>query len=364
VLARMPDVLPCDFASVTLLDPEVPGTVRTYIPRLGTGEKWWRMPIRPEEMQRLRENRESLLIKVGEELPKFVAPLTMFGVKSILLLPIFLEQELSGIINVGYRTSPQYSQDDFAQARQLADQVAVALSNARLIEKLKQYSWGTLTALARAIDAKSSWTSGHSERVTKLAMEIAQAMGYSGKDLERMRRGGLLHDIGKIGTPPTVLDKAGRLTPEELKTMRDHVRLGAHILEPIPGFAEILPIVLQHHEWVDGSGYPEGLAGEAISLDARIFSVADCFDALASDRPYRAGLPREHVIGMIKEGSGRQFDPKAVQAFLNVMEDRKKKESEGVSVPTPRPVTDEPDVSKAVGDALSTGRPAGSETRS
>jgi putative nucleotidyltransferase with HDIG domain len=335
VLARMPDVLPCDFASVTLLDPEEPGTVRTYIPQLGPREKWWRMPIRPEEMQKLRDNRESLLIKVGEEFPKYVAPLSMFGVKSILLLPIFLEQELSGIINVGYRSSPQYSQDDLAQARQLADQVAVALSNARLIEQLKQFSWGTLTALARAIDAKSSWTAGHSERVTSLAMEIAQVMGYAEKDLERMRRGGLLHDIGKIGTPPGILDKPGRLTPEELKTMRDHVRLGAHILEPVPAFADALPIVLQHHEWVDGSGYPEGRAGDAISLDARIFAVADCFDALVSDRPYRAGLSREHVIGMIKDGSGRQYDPKAVQAFLKVMEGYQKRESEGVLVTTP-----------------------------
>ena len=176
VLARMPDVLPCDFASVTLLDPEAPGTVRTYIQRLPTGEKWWRMPIRPEEMQKLRDNRESLLIEAGEALPKYVAPLAMFGVKSILLLPIFLEQELSGIINVGYRTSTQLSQDDFAQARQLADQVAVALSNARLIEKLKQFSWGTLTALARAIDAKSPWTSGHSERVTSLAMRVSRTL--------------------------------------------------------------------------------------------------------------------------------------------------------------------------------------------
>jgi putative nucleotidyltransferase with HDIG domain len=333
VLARMPDVLPCDFASVTLLDPEAPRTVRTYIPRLPTGEKWWRLPIGPEEMQKLRDNRESLLIKVGDEFPQYVAPLAIFGVKSILLLPIFLEQELSGIINVGYRTSPQFSQDDFAQARQLADQVAVALSNARLIEQLKQFSWGTLTTLARAIDAKSSWTSGHSERVTTVAMEIAQVMGYSEQDLERMRRGGLLHDIGKIGTPVDILDKPGALTAEELKTMRDHVRLGAHILEPLPGFAEVLPMVLQHHEWVDGSGYPEGLAGDAISLDARILAVADCFDATVSDRPYRAAHSLEHVIEIIKEGSGRQYDPEVVQAFLKVIENYKKKESEWVLRP-------------------------------
>ena len=328
VLARLPDVLPCDFASVTLLDPEAPGTVRTYIPGLHRGGKWWRVPIGPEEVQKLRDNRESLLIKVGEEFPKYLAPLTLFEVKSILLLPIFLDQELSGIVTVGYRASPQCSQDDIAQARRLTDQVAVALSNALLIEKLKQFSWGTLTALARAIDAKSSWTSGHSERVTDLACKLAAEMGYTAKDLDRMRRGGLLHDIGKIGTPVQILDKPGKLTSDELRTMREHARLGAHILQPIPGFEEILPIVLQHHERMDGSGYPEGLVGEAISLDARIFALADCFDALASDRPYRAKVSREQVTEMIKEGSGRHFDPRVVEAFLRLVKQEEKSASE------------------------------------
>lgn len=336
VLTRLPEILPCDFASVTLLEPETPGTVRTYVP--GTGkEKWWRLPVRPEDMQKLRDHPQSLLISADEDLPTFLAPLKRFGVHSILLLPIFLEQELSGIINVGYRNSPTYTPDDLAPARQLADQVAVALSNARLIEKLRQLSWGTLTALARAIDAKSGWTGGHSERVTSLAMELAQVMGYKGKDLERMHRGGLLHDIGKIGTPANILDKPGKLTPEELKIMREHVKLGAHILEPIPGFSELLPIVLHHHEWFDGSGYPAGLAGEAISLEGRIFAVADCFDALASDRPYRAGLPRERVIAMIEEGSGRQFDPKVVEAFDQLMKQKEAAQSKASKEFQPAP---------------------------
>jgi len=317
VLARLPDVLPCDFASVTLIDPAEPAMFRTYIPSARREDRWWRMPISPEDMQNLRNHRESVVIDRGGNLPTFLGPLKRFGVSSILLLPIFLEQELSGSINIGYRNSPEYSHDDLAQARQL-------------IEKLNQLNWGTLTALARAIDAKSAWTSGHSERVTKLALDVARVMGYAGKDLERMHRGGLLHDIGKIGTPATVLDKPGKLDAEELRIMRDHVRVGEHILKPIPGFAEIMPIVSQHHEWFNGSGYPEGLVGEAISLDARIFAVADCFDALASDRPYRAGLPRKRVTEMIKQGSGTQYDPKVVQAFLRVMEEEEKRESEGV----------------------------------
>ncbi|MGH7423764.1 MAG: HD-GYP domain-containing protein, partial [Candidatus Methylomirabilales bacterium] len=219
----------------------------------------------------------------------------------------------------GYLDQPGFSQEDLTQARQLADQVAVALSNARLIEELDQLNWGTLNALARTIDAKSPWTAGHSERVTELALKIGRKLELGSKELEALHRGGLLHDIGKIGIPAVILDKAGRLTEQEALIMREHPRKGARILEPIPAYAEVIPIVLQHHEWFDGTGYPDGLAGEAISLGGRIFAVADVYDALTSDRPYRAGLGRERAIESIEQGAGRQFDPRVVEAFLAVM---------------------------------------------
>jgi len=197
--------------------------------------------------------------------------------------------------------------------------VAVAISNARLIEELDELNWGTLYALARAIDAKSNWTAGHSERVTEVALKIGQNMGLDQKKLDDLHRGGLLHDIGKIGIPPEILDKAGKLTEEEYQLMREHVRIGARILEPIEAYGAVIPVVLHHHEYYDGSGYPDGLKGEGIDLGARIFTVADHYDALISDRPYRAGLPREKVIGFIKEDSGTKFDPNVVKAFLEVM---------------------------------------------
>jgi HD-GYP domain-containing protein (c-di-GMP phosphodiesterase class II) len=134
-----------------------------------------------------------------------------------------------------------------------------------------------------------------------------------------MRRGGLLHDIGKIGTPAEILDKPGKLTDEELREMREHVNIGARILEPIPGLADSMPIVLQHHEWVNGSGYPKGLAGEEISLHARIFAIADCFDALVSDRPYRPGMPIKRIMQLLQEGAGKQFDPRVLEVFQTVM---------------------------------------------
>lgn len=133
-----------------------------------------------------------------------------------------------------------------------------------------------------------------------------------------MQRGGLLHDVGKIGTPPKILDKAGRLDGEEMQVMQDHVRIGVRILEPIAAFREALPIVAQHHEWFDGSGYPNHLKGEEISLHSRIFAVADVYDALTSDRPYRKGVPRPEALQMMREKSGTQFDPRVVEVFMRM----------------------------------------------
>jgi len=187
------------------------------------------------------------------------------------------------------------------------------------VEALEQLDLGTLTALARAIDAKSAWTAGHSERVTNLALKMGHVLGLSARDLQIMHRGGLLHDIGKIGTPPEILDKPGKLDAEEMQIMQDHVKTGVRILEPIPVFREALPIVAQHHEWFDGSGYPAGLAGENISVHARILAIADCYDAVVSDRPYRKGLPKQQALEMLRQKSGTQFDPTLIELFMQMV---------------------------------------------
>ncbi len=184
---------------------------------------------------------------------------------------------------------------------------------------LNKLNLGTLTALARAIDAKSGWTSGHSERVTEMALGIGREVGLSKAELVVLHRGGLLHDIGKIGVPEVILDKPGKLTEEETSKVREHVEMGRRILEPIPGFAEFMPIVLQHHEWFNGGGYPRGVSGDEISLHARIFAVADCYDAMISDRPYRLGMPLDRVLRIVQAASGTQFDPRIVEAFLRVI---------------------------------------------
>jgi HAMP domain-containing protein len=197
--------------------------------------------------------------------------------------------------------------------------IIVALSNSSLIAELQEMNWGALQALARAVDAKSAWTAGHSERVTDLALKIGKVLKLDSDSLEKLQRGAFLHDIGKIGVPAAVLDKPAKLSDEEFGLIKCHPDLGAKIIEPINAFKEILPMVSQHHERFDGKGYPAGLAGYEIHQSARILAVADVYDALSSDRPYRKGMVIEVALGIIQEEAGHQFDQEMVEALLKVI---------------------------------------------
>lgn len=190
----------------------------------------------------------------------------------------------------------------------------------RLVERLGDLGQGALEALARAIDAKSRWTGGHSTRVANLSVVLGRELGLSPEDLERLHRGGLLHDMGKVGISSAILDKPGRLTDEEMRAVREHPQIGADILAPIEAFADIIPIVRHHHERYDGQGYPLGLAGEEIPLTARVLQVADVYDALTNDRPYRKALTNEEVVDDFTSVAGTQFDPAVVSAFIGLMQ--------------------------------------------
>jgi len=145
--------------------------------------------------------------------------------------------------------------------------------------------------------------------------------------LDNLQRAGLLHDIGKIGTPSAILDKPGQLTDDEYNIVKEHPRLGARILKPIEDFNTIATVIMQHHERFDGNGYPDGLTGVDINLNARILGVADAFDAMTSDRPYRAGMPIQNATRILLENSGSQFDPKVVDAFIKVLSNETGNES-------------------------------------
>jgi putative nucleotidyltransferase with HDIG domain len=198
--------------------------------------------------------------------------------------------------------------------------LGVHRSNTQLVHRQADLFAASVHALISAIDAKDRYTHGHSERVAQVAKCLAEQLHLPKTDVNTIYLGGLLHDIGKIGVDDVVLNKPGALTPDEYDQIKQHPQLGYDILRGVRQLERILPIVLYHHEAWDGSGYPHGLKGEETPLLARITAVADAFDAMSSDRPYRRGMPDEKLDSILREGAGRQWDPQVVDAFFAIRE--------------------------------------------
>jgi HD-GYP domain-containing protein (c-di-GMP phosphodiesterase class II) len=193
--------------------------------------------------------------------------------------------------------------------------------HARLYAEIKGAILGLVRCLTNLIDAKDSCTAGHSERVSRIAVRIGRQLGLAGQAVDDLRLAGLLHDVGKVGVRDEVLLKAGRLTAEEEAHMRTHVVIGDEIVSSIKPFARLRPGVRHHHERYDGQGYPDGLAGEAIPLLARILAVADSCDAMMSARRYRGSMTPPHIDATLLEGAGSQWDPQVVRAFMACRQD-------------------------------------------
>ena len=227
---------------------------------------------------------------------------------------------------------PESRGQNFANLQTLANQAAIALERSILLsesrrqakqleeayEELEITYDQTLTSLMSALDARDRETEGHSMRVSRLTCLLAEEIGLNGQQLKALERGALLHDIGKIGISDTILHKPGKLTDEEWKMMRIHPAIGARIVEGIPFLQDALSVIRYHHERWDGSGYPIGLKGDEIPIQARIFAVADVFDALTSKRSYRSKSSAEEAIQYIKEQSGILFDPLIVEALTKL----------------------------------------------
>ena len=175
-----------------------------------------------------------------------------------------------------------------------------------------------LLMLSRAIEARDPYTRGHSTRVTKLAEAVARRLGWSDEQIAGLRVGGPLHDIGKLAVSDEVLCKEGRLDDQELAQIREHPKIGAKLLLRLTALREAIPYVLYHHERWDGTGYPSGKAGEEIPVEARVLAIADAFDAMTSDRPYRSALTHEEAREEVERCAGTQFDPKIARVFLEV----------------------------------------------
>jgi hypothetical protein len=208
------------------------------------------------------------------------------------------------------------SESDLQSLFSVASLISTQRANARSYSDLKDLLFGVIRALTSAIDAKDPYTSGHSERVARIAVRIGQEMGMSPHDQGDLYLMGLLHDVGKIGVDDGILKKPGRLSPEEYLHIQAHVRIGVHILSDLKKLHHLLPGVAYHHEKMDGTGYPAGLKGDAIPLCARILAAADSFDAMSSSRPYRRKMSSPQIDEELRNGAGSQWDPRVLSALF------------------------------------------------
>lgn len=238
------------------------------------------------------------------------------GLLSTLCIPLMAKEEIVGIIAIYSDQASYYKKNEESIYSILANQIAMTIENAHLYKNLKDSYLKTTRALVIAVEAKDPYTRGHAERVAKYSIAIGQELKLDKDFLKNLEIAASLHDIGKIGVPESILVKPAKLNIEEFTIMKNHPIHGQSILDPIKLDSEILDGVYYHHERLDGQGYPFGLKEKQIPLTARILAVADAFDAMTSDRPYRQRLSSDQALKELIKCSNTQFDPEIVEAFL------------------------------------------------
>ncbi len=330
ILSQTLSQLQVDAAGILLLDAD--GQTLSYAAEQGFQSQVDQIQVRIGESHAGRVARERRLIRIPSLPEQTNDPLfNMLVAKekfvSYVGVPLIVKKEVKGVLEVFHRTLFQPYQEwlDFLNA--LAGQTAIALENATLLGNLQTSNRelaraydATLEGWSHAMDLRDKETEGHTQRVTELTMKVARAMGMNESQLLHIRRGALLHDIGKLGIPDQILFKPENLTPEEWETMQKHPEYAYEMLSPIQYLKPALPIPYFHHEKWDGSGYPLGLRGEHIPLEARIFAVVDVWDALLSDRPYRKAWTVERTLEHIRTLAGSHFDPVVVDCFMKIMQ--------------------------------------------
>ena len=239
---------------------------------------------------------------------------------SFISVPLIFQKEVLGVLHACQKKSDGlFTQRDKSFAMNIGRIGAIALQNVQMYEQLQNNYLKTITALALAVDARDSYTRYHSENVTKYSLAIAKEMHCGNYEIELIKRSALLHDIGKIGVKDAVLLKNGKLTPEEFEHIKLHSTKGEEITKAIPFLKDASLLIRQHHERYGGGGYPDGISGEKIEVGARILAVADSFDAMTTDRPYRKALSLEQAIGELERNKGTQFDPRVVECMLAII---------------------------------------------
>lgn len=260
-------------------------------------------------------------------------PTTMASrlVSSSICIPLLRKDKVIGVLHLDKKDgSRSFTQNDLELAVVLCRQATVLIDNVRLFEEvnrkardLEEAQLDAIKALAEALESKDAYTRDHSDRALQHAVAVAEKIGLSDRQKEKLKYAAVLHDIGKIGVPENILKKPTQLTQEEYEIMKTHPEKGAEILKHIKSLAEVVPLVLYHQERYDGKGYPRGLAGDEIPIESRIVAVLDAYDAMTSDRVYRKAPGRPRAIEELKRHAGTQFDPRVVQAFLEVIGEAK-----------------------------------------
>jgi len=301
------------------------------------GRKWERDAITESDYyisstiaQRVVSEGHAILTNNAQEDPRFNTSKSIanYHLRSILCVPLNVKQKNIGVIYADNRVqSGVFSESDAVLLSSLADQAAIAIENATLFEKVQRNAQeiseaydATIQGWARALEFRDYETQGHCQRVTELTMQLAIALNVPEEDLIHIKRGAILHDVGKMGISDHILLKPGPLTEEEWKIIRLHPEYGYEFLKQIPFLRQALPIVRYHHEHWDGNGYPKGLKGEQIPFPARIFSIADVWDALVHSRPYKRPWSKDEALFYIESQAGELFDPQVVQTFLDLIQ--------------------------------------------
>jgi len=241
-------------------------------------------------------------------------------VQCLIAVPLAIGERLLGVLLLGHcHSALAFGEEHLESAIRLAGQAAVAIQTADLFDQLHEATVGIMQALSEAIERRDQYTSGHVDEVARFAVDLAVALGLDDAAIETIRRGALLHDIGKIAIGETLLQKRGPLTPEEIEVMRKHPAIGAQIVQHVKSLAHVVPLVLYHQEKYDGTGYPRGLRGPQIPLGARIIAVCDAFHAMTDNRPYRSGMGTVDALSRLRKAAGSQFDPEVVDGFGEIL---------------------------------------------
>jgi len=287
--------------------------VKTMTLGLGEGIAGW-----------VAKNGSPLIVNTPENDSRFyrgVDERTAFKTRNIMCVPVTVKDRVIGVLEaINKKRGEKFDREDLSLFVSLADQVAIALDNARLYEELEEMFFQTAESLADAIEKRDPYTGGHTRRVTSYSLAIARHLQLKSSEKRCLKIAAVLHDVGKIGIEDHILRKPEALSSEEYKTIKQHANMGAEILEHIHQLKDIIPGVKYHHEQMNGSGYPDGLRGEEMPIIAKIVAVADTYDAMTTDRPYRKARSRTEALEELRRCSGVQFDRQVVEAFAKAYE--------------------------------------------